>query len=152
MAGAPPVAPEYLRANPHLWKEYRSKYGSLPSGFSPPVAPGEAVEYLKSNPDLMPEFEQKYGYRPLLSDANEPAQKDTSVSVRGPASLIGKMVDAVDPISDDGAWTQAGRNVEQLGIRSVARLGEGVAALTGVVADKLVRQVSQTTTTWCARN
>jgi hypothetical protein len=60
----PPEAVEYLKSNPDTWSQFKSTFGTLPDGFTPPAAPQEAVDYLNKNPNTSQQFQDTFGYLP----------------------------------------------------------------------------------------
>lgn len=118
----PQAAIEFLNANPGKWRDFEAKYGELPSGFIRPSAPDAAVKFLMDNPDKLPDFEAKYGYRPSGFEQPAPA----AAAVPAPQE------------AEDGPGL--GSDLLQLGKRSVARLGSGLASLGELTVDQLARQ------------
>jgi hypothetical protein len=121
MAQPTKAAYEHLVANPHLWREYKDKYGSLPDTVKPPPAPAAALEFVTKNPDTAPDFETKYGYSPspvapVVPSGTDPALAPQALTEEEPSTL---------------------GNIGQLAKRSGARLVEGVASLGRMGAEKI---------------
>lgn len=55
---------EYLRRNPHLWKRFKDRFGSLPNDFQRPVPGDTDLQYLKNNPQQAEKFREAFGELP----------------------------------------------------------------------------------------
>lgn len=151
----PQAALDFLTANPNQWQAFKTKYGSLPAGFSPPAAPAAALDLITKDPSLAPQFEQKYGYAPATLKQAAPvadpveAQEEPLPVAKSITDVPGNIADAygqggikrvgellVSPSTEEarteafrqgkpGAWG----DVSALANRSLFRIGSGLTSL-----------------------